>query len=77
MIFLKTLSLFYYERMIANAPSDFTKMVNMGMALEEGVHEGRLSKEEYHQARSMGAVSPERRKVKPIQYLWGGRGGLI
>ncbi|KAI5442582.1 hypothetical protein KIW84_011578 [Lathyrus oleraceus] len=35
-IFLKTLSSFYYERMIASAPSDFTEMVNMGMRLEEG-----------------------------------------
>ena len=32
-IFLKTLSSFYYERMIASAPSDFTEMVNMGMRL--------------------------------------------
>ncbi|KAI5418303.1 hypothetical protein KIW84_042804 [Lathyrus oleraceus] len=29
-----------------SAPSDFTEMVNMGMRLEEGVSEGRLSKEE-------------------------------
>ncbi|KAI5401482.1 hypothetical protein KIW84_066087 [Lathyrus oleraceus] len=36
-IFLKTLSSFYYEKMIANSPSDFTEMVNMGMRLEEGV----------------------------------------
>ncbi|KAI5411761.1 hypothetical protein KIW84_056725 [Lathyrus oleraceus] len=45
-IFLKTLSSFYYERMIASAPSDFTEMVNMGMRLEEGVREGRLTKDE-------------------------------
>ena len=38
-IFLKTLSSFYYERMIASAPSDFTEMVNMGMRLEEGVRD--------------------------------------
>ncbi|KAK2422481.1 hypothetical protein QL285_033013 [Trifolium repens] len=44
-IFLKTLGSFYYERMIASAPSDFTEMVNMGMRLEEGVREGRLIKE--------------------------------
>ncbi|KAK2427997.1 hypothetical protein QL285_026540 [Trifolium repens] len=44
-IFLKTLGSFYYERMIASAPNDFTKMVNMGMRLEEGVREGRLAKE--------------------------------
>ncbi|KAI5397398.1 hypothetical protein KIW84_063276 [Lathyrus oleraceus] len=29
-----------------SAPSDFTEMVNMGMRLEEGVREGRLSKDE-------------------------------
>ena len=45
-IFLKTLSSFYYERMIASAPSDFTEMVNMGMRLEEGVREGRLTRDE-------------------------------
>jgi hypothetical protein len=45
-IFLKTLSSFYYERMIANAPLDFTEMVNMGMRLEEGVREGRLTRDE-------------------------------
>ncbi|KAI5445087.1 hypothetical protein KIW84_013370 [Lathyrus oleraceus] len=45
-IFLKTLSSFYYEHMIASAPNDFTEMVNMGMRLEEGVCEGRLSKDE-------------------------------
>jgi hypothetical protein len=44
-IFLKTLDSFYYERMIASAPSDFTEMVNMGMRLEEGVREGRLARE--------------------------------
>ena len=36
-IFLKMLSSFYYERMIASAPNDFTEMVNMGIRLEEGV----------------------------------------
>jgi hypothetical protein len=44
-IFLKTLSSFYYDRMILSAPSDFAEMVNMGMRLEEEVHEGRLTKE--------------------------------
>lgn len=42
MLFLKTLSSFYYDRMVASAPSDFTEMVNMGLSLEEGVLEGRL-----------------------------------
>ena len=50
-IFLKTLSSFYYERMIASAPSDFTEMVNMGMRLEEGVREGRLSRDDSSSAK--------------------------
>lgn len=41
-LFLKTLSPFYYDRMVASASIDFTKMVNMGLRLEEGVREGRL-----------------------------------
>ncbi|XP_050908922.1 uncharacterized protein LOC127122665 [Lathyrus oleraceus] len=45
-IFLKTLSSFYYECMIASAPNDFIETVNMGMRLEEGVREGRFSIEE-------------------------------
>ena len=45
-IFLKTLSAFYYERMVASAPSDFTEMVGMGVRLEEAVREGRLTKGE-------------------------------
>ena len=58
-IFLKTLSSFYYERMIASAPSDFTEMVNMGMRLEEGVREGRLTKEEGYSAK-WGVCKEER-----------------
>lgn len=41
-LFLKTLSLFYYDLMVASMPSDFTEMVNMGLRLDEGIHEGRL-----------------------------------
>ncbi|XP_058746077.1 uncharacterized protein LOC131618948 [Vicia villosa] len=44
-MFLKTLSSFYYEKMVASAPTDFNEMVNMGMRLEEGVREGRLTME--------------------------------
>ncbi|XP_058741175.1 uncharacterized protein LOC131613532 [Vicia villosa] len=44
-VFLKTLNAFYYEKMVASAPSDFTEMVNMGMRIEEGIREGRLVKE--------------------------------
>ena len=36
-IFLNTLGSFYYERMVASAPSDFTEMVDMGVRLEEAV----------------------------------------
>ncbi|XP_050902019.1 uncharacterized protein LOC127109679 [Lathyrus oleraceus] len=41
-LFLKKLSLFYYDRMVTGSPSDFTEMLNMGIRLEEGVSEGRL-----------------------------------
>ena len=36
-IYLKTLSTFYYDRMVASAPSNFIEMVNMGVRLEEAV----------------------------------------
>jgi hypothetical protein len=44
-LFLNTLSPFYYKKMVASAPNNFTEMVGMGMRLEEGVREGRLTKE--------------------------------
>jgi len=44
-VFLKTLSQFYYEKMVGSVPRDFTEMVSMGVQLEEGVREGRLVKE--------------------------------
>ncbi|KAI5402669.1 hypothetical protein KIW84_050316 [Lathyrus oleraceus] len=53
-IFLKTLSSFYYERMIASAFIDFTEIVNMGMKLEEGVREGKLSREEVSSSKRYG-----------------------
>ncbi|KAI5395417.1 hypothetical protein KIW84_061843 [Lathyrus oleraceus] len=59
-IFLKTLSSFYYERMIASAPSDFTEMVNMGMRLEEGVREGRLTEDEGSSAKRYGAFTKKK-----------------
>jgi hypothetical protein len=43
-LFLNTLSPFYYKKMVASAPNNFTEMVAMGMRLEEGVREGRLMK---------------------------------
>jgi hypothetical protein len=54
-IFMKTLSSFYYERMIVNAPSDFTETVNMGMRLEEGVREGCLTRDEGSSAKRYGS----------------------
>ena len=53
-IFLKTLGAFYYERMVASAPSDFTEMVGMGIRLEEAVREGCLTNSEG----SRGAKKP-------------------
>ena len=45
-VFLKTLGLFDYERIVASTPSDVTKMLSMGVHLEEVIWEGRFSKEE-------------------------------
>ncbi|KAI5434300.1 hypothetical protein KIW84_021238 [Lathyrus oleraceus] len=59
-IFLKTLSSFYYERMIASAPSVFTEMVNMGMRLEEGVREGRLTKDEGSSSKRYGVFAKKK-----------------
>ncbi|KAI5425080.1 hypothetical protein KIW84_031035 [Lathyrus oleraceus] len=43
--------------MIASALSDFTEMVNMGMRLEEGVREGRLSRDDGSSAKKCGGFS--------------------
>ncbi|KAI5442154.1 hypothetical protein KIW84_011281 [Lathyrus oleraceus] len=40
--------------MITSAPNGFTEMVNMGMRLEEGVHEGSLSKDEASTSKKYG-----------------------
>ena len=53
-VFLKTLGSFYYERMVASVPSDFTEMVSMGVHLEELVREGRLTKDEGTEKSSYG-----------------------
>ena len=66
-IFLKTLSSFYYERMISSAPSDFTKMVNMGIRLEEGVREGRLSKEEASTSKKYGSNFSKRKQNETVR----------
>ncbi|KAI5421443.1 hypothetical protein KIW84_045031 [Lathyrus oleraceus] len=46
--------------MIASAPSDFTEMVNMGMRQEEGVREGRLTREEGSSAKRYGAFAKKK-----------------
>ncbi|KAI5398802.1 hypothetical protein KIW84_064255 [Lathyrus oleraceus] len=46
--------------MIASAPSDFIEMVNMGMRLEEGVREGRLTREEGSSAKCYGAFAKKK-----------------
>ncbi|KAI5404803.1 hypothetical protein KIW84_051823 [Lathyrus oleraceus] len=56
----KDLELIYYERMIASAPSDFTEMVNMGMRLEEGVREGRLTKDEGSSTKRYGEFTKKK-----------------
>ncbi|KAI5384540.1 hypothetical protein KIW84_071516 [Lathyrus oleraceus] len=61
-IFLKTLSLFYYEHMIASSLNDFTKMVNVGMRLEEEVREGRLTKEEASASKKCGGSFSKRKE---------------
>ncbi|GAU43337.1 hypothetical protein TSUD_398820 [Trifolium subterraneum] len=44
-LFLHTLSPFFYEKMVGIVSRSFTEMVEMGMCLEEGVHQGRLIRE--------------------------------
>ncbi|KAI5433916.1 hypothetical protein KIW84_020958 [Lathyrus oleraceus] len=60
-IFLKSLSSFYYERMITSAPSNFTEMVNMGMRLEEGVREGRQANDEGSSAKRYGVFAKKKK----------------
>ncbi|WJX45728.1 hypothetical protein P8452_32589 [Trifolium repens] len=44
-IFLHTLSPFFYEKMCGMVSRGFTEIVEMGMCLEEGVRQGRLTRE--------------------------------
>ncbi|GAU48671.1 hypothetical protein TSUD_405990 [Trifolium subterraneum] len=44
-LFLHTLSPFFYEKMVGVVSRSFTEMVEMGMCLEEGVRQGRLTRE--------------------------------
>ena len=47
--------------MIASALSDFIEMVNMGMRLEEGVREGRLSRDEASASKKYGSSFSKRK----------------
>ncbi|GAU50634.1 hypothetical protein TSUD_410280 [Trifolium subterraneum] len=44
-LFLHTLSPFFYEKMVGVVSRSFTEMVEMRMCLEEGVRQGRLTRE--------------------------------
>lgn len=61
-IFLKTLNPFYYKNMVATAPNNFNEMVIMGMRLEEGVREGRLTIESGSSGNSAGSSSTGNKK---------------
>jgi len=73
-IFLKTLSPFYYERMIASPPGNFAEMVGMGMRLEEGVREGRLGKESTpaSSAKRFGNYYPKKKEQEAGMVAHGG-----
>jgi hypothetical protein len=63
-LFLNTLSPFYYKKMVASAPNNFNEMVGMGIRLEEGVREGRLSKEtpSSHHTKRFGGGYPKKKE---------------
>ena len=73
-IYLKTLSTFYYDRMVASAPSNFTEMVNMGVRLEEAVREGRLVKgeESASGSKKYGSGFPKK-KEKDVSMVYQGQ----
>ena len=75
-IFLKTLGTFYYERMVASSPSDFTEMVGMGVRLEEAVREGRLSKDgdSSNGAKKYGDSSSKKKEQDSYAILRGRQG---
>ena len=75
-IFLKTLGVFYYERMVASASSDFTEMVGMGIWLEEAVREGRLTKSESSRNMKKPSYGFAKKKEEDIILLCK-KGGLI
>ena len=72
-IFLKTLSSFYYERMVASAPCDFTEMVNMGVRLEEAVREGRLVRNTESSSSKRYGGALQKKKEQEISNISQGR----
>ncbi|XP_050876704.1 uncharacterized protein LOC127080428 [Lathyrus oleraceus] len=44
-LFLRTLDSFYYNKFISSMPRDFTEMVGVGVQLEEGVKEVRITRD--------------------------------
>jgi len=73
-LFLKTLNQFYYERMVGSVPRDFTKMVSMGIQLEEGVREGRLAKgnESTSSTKKFGSHLPKKKEQEVGMVAQGG-----
>ncbi|XP_058787978.1 uncharacterized protein LOC131662257 [Vicia villosa] len=68
-VFLKILSTFYYENMVASAPNDFTEMVNMGMRLEEVVSQAppqNVQKPQPQQPRQQAPQQNQQRKYPPF-----------
>ncbi|MCH97579.1 hypothetical protein A2U01_0018574 [Trifolium medium] len=65
-LFLHTLSPFYYEKMVASVTKNFTEMVEIGMRLEEGVRQGRLTREDAlaKNTKRFGNVYPRKEEQK-------------
>ena len=75
-VFLKTLSRFYYAKMVGSAPINFTKMVIIGVRLEEVVREGRLSKDSdsSNGAKKNGDSSSKKKEQDSYAILHGRQG---
>ncbi|KAK2398467.1 hypothetical protein QL285_048404 [Trifolium repens] len=73
-LFLNTLNPFYYKKMVASAPNNFTEIVAMGMRLEEGVREGRLMKGDApaNNAKMFGNGYPRKKEQEVGMVTYGG-----
>ncbi|KAK2437857.1 hypothetical protein QL285_022701 [Trifolium repens] len=73
-LFLNTLNPFYYKKMVASVPNNFTEMVAMGMRLEEGVREGRLMKGDAsaNNAKMFGIGYPRKKEQEVGMVTYGG-----